>query len=66
MTLSAKELLEIVWTDMQQNHPKDSLSWEQYAAEMFADRDTMYDGFPSYMSFVQFRALCREAARLTL
>ena len=64
--LSAKSLLEIVQTDMLQNHPKEALSWEQYAAEMYADRFDMYADFPHYMTFIQFRALCREAAGVLL
>jgi hypothetical protein len=57
--MTLRELLRIIWDDLR--GPCRGIWWEEYAADCWDERDTMYADFPPSVTYIQFRALVREA-----
>lgn len=62
--MTTRDLAEIVAADLASGSAEDDtlLTWEEYARDMWTDREQMYDEFPEELSFISWRALVRQVA----
>lgn len=57
--MTERQLADIVAADLAEDGMP---GWEQYADELWEDRDWAINGFPSHLTFLAWRALVRRIA----